>query len=554
MGWLRFLATLFTVAVLLFPFQAGAEEKEPAKTFAVLPFTVNGPEKFQYLSRGIQDMMISRLNWEGHLHHVDKDKVAERVKAAPVSEEQSRAMLSDVGADYLLWGSVTIMDQECSIDVNVADKEGSRPKNAQTSLSGLIPALETMAGQINGQIFGRPAETEQAEKQLINRMNPDLVYNERSASQEFYLNPQFRYAGGAETPGRRRTPKLPFASMGMVAGDADGDGKTELFFIDEHTVHAYRYQDLKMVAGDKITPSARARLLNINLIDVNRDGYAEIVVSGEFEGSPRSFVLNYKDEKFSVVEKDIMFYMNVVKLPPFFSPVLLGQKKGSVRLFDAHVQEVVRMSGEFSLSKRVSLPEKANVFNFTFLPQPGDDYKVLVLDNRDHLMVYTKKFELQATTQGQFAGSAIGFEYPDTFPGFGGSEEGYMNTYYLPLRMIPVNLDQDDTFEILVNKNVSVAAQFFRRYRFFPQGEIHSLFWDGVGLSLAWKTRRIKGTVIDYGVADVDNSGDNELYVCLNTYPGATGLAHRKAMVIFYSLDQTAAGKKPAPVQEQEAE
>ncbi|MDY7002141.1 MAG: VCBS repeat-containing protein, partial [Thermodesulfobacteriota bacterium] len=321
----------------------------------------------------------------------------------------------------------------------------------------------------------------------------------------------------------------------------------------EHTVHAYRYQDLKMVAGDKITPSARARLLNINLIDVNRDGYAEIVISGELEGSPRSFILNYRDEKFSVMEKNIPFYMNVVKLPPLYSPVLVGQKKGAVGLFDAHVREVMRMSGEFTLGKRVSLPEKTNVFNFAFLPQPKDDYKVLVVDNRDHIMVYTKKFELQASTQAQFAGSAIGFEYPDTFPGFGGSEEGYMNMYYLPLRMLPVNLDQNETFELLVNKNVSVAAQFFRRYRFFPQGEIHSLFWDGVGLSLAWKTRRIKGTVIDYGVADIDDSGDNELYVCLNTYPGATGLARRKTMVVFYSLDQTAVEKKPATVEEQEA-
>jgi len=552
MGWLRFSAALFMVASLLFPFQAGAEE-EPAKAFAVLPFTVNGPEKFQYLSRGIQDMMISRLNWEGHLQHVDKDKVAELVKAAPASKEQIQALLSEIGADYLLWGSVTIAGEGCSIDVNVADKEGSQPKNAQTNLSGLIPALETMAGKINDQIFGRPAETAQAKGQRVNRMNPDLVYNERSASQEFYLNPQFRYEGGAETPGRRRTPKLPFASMGMIAGDADGDGKTELFFIDEHAVHAYRYQDLKMVSGDKITPSARTRLLNINLIDVNRDGYVEIVISGEFDGSPRSFILNYKDEKFSVVEKNIPFYMNVVKLPPLYSSVLIGQKKGAVGLLDVHVHEVVRMSGEFALGKRVSLPEKANVFNFVFLPQPKDDYKVLVVDNRDHIMLYTKKFELQATTQGQYAGSAIGFEYPDSFPGFGGSEEGYMNTYYLPLRMLPVNLDQNETFEVLVNKNVSVAAQFFRRYRFFPQGEIHSLFWDGVGLSLAWKTRRIKGTVIDYGVADVDDNGENELYVCLNTYPGATGLAHRKAMMIFYSLDQTTE-KRPAPIEEQEAE
>jgi hypothetical protein len=111
-----------------------------------------------------------------------------------------------------------------------------------------------------------------------------------------------------------------------------------------------------------------------------------------------------------------------------------------------------------------------------------------------------------------------------------------MLNYYIPLRMVPVNLNKDKAYEVLVNRNISVAAQFFSRYRSFPQGEVHTLFWDGIGLSLAWKTRRIKGTVVDYGINDVDNNGTMDLYTCVVTHPGAMGFGSRKTFVVAYPL------------------
>ena len=52
--------------------------------------------------------------------------------------------------------------------------------------------------------------------------------------------------------------------------------------------------------------------------------------------------------------------------------------------------------------------------------------------------------------------------------------------------MLVVNLDKDDRYELLVSKNISLAAQFFETYRTFSQGEIHSLYWDGVGMITSW--------------------------------------------------------------------
>ena len=105
------------------------------------------------------------------------------------------------------------------------------------------------------------------------------------------------------------------------------------------------------------------------------------------------------------------------------------------------------------------------------------------------------------------------------------------------MRMLAIDLERDGNYELLVNKPISTASEIFDRYRFFPQSEIHSLFWDGLGLNLQWKTRRIKGSMVDYTIGDANNDGIPDLVVCLNTHPGALGVKARKTVVMLYPLD-----------------
>ena len=102
-------------------------------------------------------------------------------------------------------------------------------------------------------------------------------------------------------------------------------------------------------------------------------------------------------------------------------------------------------------------------------------------------------------------------------------------------RFLPA--DVRGKYEVIMNKDISVAAQVFQRFRRFSQGEVHSLFWDGVGMNLAWKTRRIKGTVVDLALEDLQNTGKKQLVVCLNTYSGAVGIGAEKTVIVTYDLD-----------------
>ena len=83
--------------------------------------------------------------------------------------------------------------------------------------------------------------------------------------------------------------------------------------------------------------------------------------------------------------------------------------------------------------------------------------------------------------------------------------------------------------------------------RFPPEGKIGPLSGEGWGLGCEWKTRRIKGSVVDFALADPNNDGTKDLVVCLNTHPGALGLQNRKTVVVFYPLDLSMMDPKTAP-------
>ena len=135
------------------------------------------------------------------------------------------------------------------------------------------------------------------------------------------------------------------------------------------------------------------------------------------------------------------------------------------------------------------------------------------------------------------SGSATGMEHYKGMPGLGVDRNYQMpSKYFAPMRLIVADIGHTGEYTLLVNKPISTAAQIFDRYRYFPQGEVHALFWDGVGLGLKWKTRRIRGSVAAVDLADFNNDGILDLVVGLNTSPDL-GVGSRQCLVTAYPLD-----------------
>ena len=523
--------------------QAAAAEKE---TFVVLPFSIQGPDGFAYLERAIPPMFNSRLYWQGHLEPAVQDLPAGQ--KAVNNEADAEKLRVQYKADYVIWGTVTVVGDQCSLDVRVRNKAGKVwPQSRDAKTNQFIPAITAVIDTMNRDVFGRTAMAssgatgqQSQDSGKVNQMNPDLVVNE-TTSKEVYLNPQFRYSGGTNMDETRlRSQALPFASVGMEVLDADGDGKSEIFLLTDHVVYAYRFGKDKLQQIGEFKFPTSAECLTIRSLP-RSSGKAWIVVNMvDKDSAPIASILTFDGKNFAQEMKNIRYFLNVVKLSPDYMPTLIGQQTQPPRLFKPGVYEMVKNGDALTPGKRLDLPSDANVLNFAYLPAGrGEDNseKVILYSDSETLRVYTAKGARLSESDEKYSGSAKGLEVDPSMPGMGQENVTIRSMFYMPMRILPVDFEHDGNYEIIVNKPISTASAIFDRYRFYPQSELHSLFWDGIGMNLQWKTRRIKGSMVDYAVTDGNNDGITDLVTCINSHPGALGVSARKTLVVLYPLD-----------------
>ncbi|MDR3639806.1 MAG: hypothetical protein P4L39_00620 [Humidesulfovibrio sp.] len=554
---------LTILALLCFALAIPALAQAQAKTahsFAVLPFKVNNA-KYQYLSKGAQAPVTNRLTWLGYFEPVAEDKIAPAGGHLPASAAEAQSMMGLIGADYLVVGNLDFQDndKQINVELKIYDRLGKTwAKSSTVPMEGLLPALERLSNDARAEVFKRPgedaktAERKEARAEAQAKMpvpkNSDFVVGDTGEAPMGpaggpVMNPQFRYEGGAETPGRWQSQSLRFASVSMAVGDFVGDKKNRVIIAGTNTLYAYEFfqNTLKPLGEYKLGP--RIKLLRVSLLDLNHDGKAEIIATGlddpEGNAQPRSFILNFNNGKFENFMPPQKMYLSVVRTPPTNQPTLLGQRKGNHGPFEeSGVSEMFYQDGSLQPVRRLHLPSIANLFNFAYLPEGNTD-KIVVLNEYSYMKVFTQELEAQFTQEEGYNSSSNYVIIDERLPGMdmGTRDTGVEDFYYVPIRMLPVSFDSRGKYELLVNKDISVASQIFTKFRRFSQGEVQSLFWDGVGMSMAWKTRRIKGTVVDLGLEDLKNDGKKQLIVCLNSYSGAIGESAEKTVIVTYELD-----------------
>lgn len=537
---LRFRALALALLVVI---SAAGAASAAAKTFTVAPFQINGSKSVAYLGDSIPQMFSSRLFWQGQFEPAAKAGTSQAL--APANEAGAGKARAAAGADYVIWGSITVIGENASIDARVMDKGGqSWPISRESSINGLIPDLRKVCDSINAEIFQIPqarSASPSAQKSTVNQMNPALVRNE-STAQEVYMNPQFRYSGANSDESRLRSQTLGFASVGMEICDATGNGKQQMFILEEHKLRAYDIDaDYQLTPiGVLDLPASRSAL---SLRAVRLDGSRQtslIVNTKDGKEDLFAYVLSFDGKNFKEEARGLSLYLNVVNFPPTYKPRLIAQRANPPRLFLPGVRDASIRGGKVELGNRIELPKDFNVFNFSYIPAGTDrnnTMKMVMIDEYEHLRLYSDKGSRMFTTEDSYSGAVQGIYVDAGMPGMGAEYSIQGNTYYIPIRMLAVDLDSDGNYELLVNKPITTAGHIFSGYRSFPQSEIHSLQWDGLGLSLVWKTRRIKGSVVDYAITDANRDGILDLVLCVNTHPGPLGAAARKTMIVAYPLD-----------------
>lgn len=542
----RFLPAIWAFTLLFLMMQVPAM----AATYVVAPFSVSGAQGYSYLGQAVPSMLTSRLYLQGKFEPVERQDAALKEKA-PASKDAASSMARRFGADYIVWGSVTVMGDQASLDVSALSPDGKVWKEAATSpVNALIGGLQNVADSINVEVFGRTDVTRAAAS--AGAPSSAFVMNETRGRVQngTYLNPSLRYQGTEDERSQIRSQMLGFECLGMEVADIDGDGKNEVLLLNDNSLNAYVWRDgNKLVQiGSYDLPSSMKPVLARH---IKQDGRNYVVLTGYNKSDTTAYsqVLQFSKGKFSVVVRNVRRYLNVAKIPPLYAPVLIMQDGDRSKVVSGPVYEGRIRGDEVVRGGRVSnLPSQATVFNFSWIPADRGkrgDHLALIAEN-ETLLTFDARGNRLAGTEDTYSGSSV---YVEGDRGIGSlassGESSDVVLYYVPMRMPVVDLDRDGRYELLANKPITTAGKLFSNYRTYPQGEIHAMLWNGMGMELLWKTRRIKGTVCDVSVADVNNNGKVDLVVAVNSFAGLSSGIKTRCAVYLYPLDTTMVNATP---------
>ncbi|MBO4368991.1 MAG: VCBS repeat-containing protein [Desulfovibrio sp.] len=541
--------SILSIAGFLFCLVLASLCQAAPKSVVILPFAAQTPQNLSYLSKAVPAAVQGKLNQSGVAAHMGQ-------KAAMTAAEARKAMGK---ADYAVWGTVAVQGNTAIIGFNSVDRSGKNwSKTTKAPLNGMNAAIQAMTQDMARESMGLSL---QAGSQGMmtpgsRAKNPtplqgsgassDIIVND--TGQQYYLNPQFRYQGASAGDSTRlRSQRLKLNMTDMAVADFNGDGRNEVAILDAHHLTMFVWgNDGKLKELGSTLISQTNQNFSMRAIDLNRDGAMEIVIAtfDEEQNRPYTFFYSFKGNRFSQFADKCAYFCSVVRLPPTYQPTLVGQGWDSLKLFAPGVHTMVKSGNKFALGARLNLPKEANAFNICWLPNSrgGDGEKLIVLRDDERIKIYSGRNTSSAihTTMERYSGSAIGMEHYKGMPGLGVDKNYQLpSKYYAPMRFITADLGHTGEYVLMMNKPISTASQFFDRYRFFPQGEIHALYWDGVGLGLKWKTRRIRGSVAEIDLADMNNDGILDLVVGINSSPDL-GVGGRQCMITAYPLNTNA--------------
>lgn len=140
-------------------FAAAATEARAAARVAVVPFRVHSAKSIGYLGDSLANLIRSRLEASAGLHSltttpIDPGFDAERL--AGMGEDELRALAGDLGADFLVSGSVTELAGRYSLDVRVTPAAAGVPGKSLVFVAEqedeLLARVDDVAAGVLGEV------------------------------------------------------------------------------------------------------------------------------------------------------------------------------------------------------------------------------------------------------------------------------------------------------------------------------------------------------------------------------------------------------------------
>jgi TolB-like protein len=504
--------------------QASLKGQIPLKV-AILPVNIHSPENLTYMQEGLLDMLSSRVELSGRVAVLEKGAVKKAFAqiSGEMDNESARKLGQELGADFVVFGSLTKLGESASLDLKVLEVKGEKPGAPvfvqAKKMEEIVLRVDDLARQVDEKVLGYPLTPSVAGK-------PAEGAKEMAAIPVPPL-PSFRPVGPARpekglTPGEIwQSQPFPFHVNGMAVGDVDGDGRNEVVLIEERNLSIYRFEKeftlLKKIKGEGFD-----NYLAVDVGDIQKNGKAQIFVTNLTGDRLSSFVVAYQEENYRIISKDLDWFLRVVDWGEK-GKVLLGQRKGSKDRWIGPIYEFGWDGKGYKEIRKADLPKGPSIYGFTPFTHDGktafifidSEFKLKAVDQRGKTI--WKSRDTYGSDNAFRVKEVPGMTYSD------GDEFAFIN-----VRVI----SQGD--EILVIRNKSPIGQFFKRQKYYSGGEVQRLVWNGAMLMENWKSSEIQGYLVDFQIQDILGDQGKEMILAVNL-PKESVLSWEKSSALMVS-------------------
>jgi len=519
------LLCLFLALMLTLPSPSITQTRDPNKVYkvAILPFMIYSQENLDYLREGIYDILTSRITVQERIVVMERSVVERALyeeRPTRLDETAATKIGMKIGADYIVLGSITKVGDYISLDARlISITEEKPPLSAYTQHKGIddvMVKIGDFAQDIGFKILGhramvgRPTEPKQR-KGSIERIDRGSIDFKKSQTFNFEIK-------------------------GLDIGDVDGDKKNEIVVMDNHNLYIFKYDGDKLSLFRKIEIGYQHNFLTLDVADVNRNGYAEIIVTSVVEDNLQSFILEYEEKEFRKIIEKADWYFRVLDHPKD-GPTLMGQKMGPDGLFTGPIYKFLWKKKSFEKGPQMPFPKGTNIFGLTMADIRGQGVTdMITLHDSGRLIIQSIDGKFAWRSRERFGGTNnfydtskkkdLTYRYKD--------QSAVPWRVNIPGRVLIRDLDGDGLYEVIVNRNYG-SLGLLERVKAYEAGEVQGLVWEGDSLATNWKTKEISGYISDFQVRDVDNDGEEELVAAV---VDSGGITDRKgtSYILFFKL------------------
>jgi len=501
--------------------QVGARGNGPFRV-AILPVAIHSPENLGYMQAGLMDMLTSRMELEGRISVLEKGAVKKALSqdSGEIDSETARKLGESLGADYVVFGSLTKLGDSSSLDLKVVDVKGEKPGSSvyiqARKMEEVIAQVDVLARKIDEKILGYPLSAPPAERPAVAE-KPSEGAKPMAAIPPpppglRPMTPARPDRGVSPSSGFWQSTPFPFRIVGMAMGDLDGDGRNEVVLIDEQNLWIYRWENefklIKKLSGGRMNQN-----LAVDTGDIDKDGKAEIFVTSlegdATESSPRrlsSFVVTFREGDYRVTAKNLPWYLRVVGWGEK-GAVLLGQKRGYGVPYEAGIYAMGWDGKGYKEVRKIEASKVFSLYGFTPFFHEGKTFYAFI-DSDFRLKVLDPKGSLIWRSQAAY-GSDVSFRAKPLPTGYAGYYEGD-DVAFVNVRVIARGN------ELFMLRNISPLGQFFKKQTYYTGGEVQSLVWSGAMFMETWRSAEVPGNMVDFQNQDLDGAPGMELVVAVN--------------------------------------